>query len=88
MPSQQLTAGLKRATQTRELQPGEVYIARFKNSCRNYKTDIWMGVIMNEEYASQNLNRRPQEAKGVDGTWAVQLPERSYPLYMPGRNSR
>ncbi|KAJ6166892.1 hypothetical protein N7470_002339 [Penicillium chermesinum] len=83
----QLVAGLRKATLTRELQPGEAYLVRFKNSCRGYKTDIWLGIIMPEPYAAEHLNRRPQEAKSTDGIWSVKPAERTYPLYMPGRNS-
>lgn len=84
-----LTAGLKHVTKTSELQPGQVYIVRFKNALRNYRTDIWIGVILPEGFEpGRGLSRRPKGAKptGEGSAWTIPLNERVYPTYLPGRN--
>lgn len=89
MPIQQyLTSGLKHCHEARELLPGEAYVVRFKNPMREYKTDIWMGIIfpVNDSPGSR-LHRRPKGAKPENGPWTTPLSERVYPVYMPGRNS-
>ncbi|KAJ5760508.1 hypothetical protein N7520_007664 [Penicillium odoratum] len=82
------TAGLVKTNSTNELLPGQVYIIRFKNPCRSYRTDIWLGVILTEEFGpGKNLHGRAKGAKNPDGTWDNPLSEHVYPIYMPGRNS-
>lgn len=84
-----LTAGLKHVTQTSELQPGQVHITRFKNALRNYRTDIWIGIILPEGFSPGNgLTRRPKGARPTEegSAWTTPLNERVYPTYLPGRN--
>lgn len=85
-----LTAGLKHVTQLSELQPGEAYVARFKNALKHYRTDIWIGVIMPEGFEpGRGLSRRPKGSKptGEGSVWTTPLSERVYPIFLPGRNS-
>ncbi|KAJ5577685.1 uncharacterized protein N7459_006649 [Penicillium hispanicum] len=83
-----LTQGLKHVRDVKELEPGETYLVRFKNSQREYKTDLWVAVIIPEGFGStRNLNRRPKGARPEDGKWTTPLSERVYPIYIPGRNS-
>ncbi|KAJ5647999.1 hypothetical protein N7490_004371 [Penicillium lividum] len=82
------TAGLVKTNSTNELLPGEVFIIRFKNPCRDYRTDIWLGVILTEKFGpGKNFHGRAKGAKNPDGTWDNTLNEHVYPIYMPGRNS-
>ncbi|KAJ5645016.1 hypothetical protein N7507_011027 [Penicillium longicatenatum] len=83
-----LTAGLIKTNSHNELLPGEAFVVRFKNPCRNYRTDIWLAIILSEELGpGKHLSGRMKGAKGADGTWDTTPNERVYPLYMPGRNS-
>lgn len=84
-----LTHGLKHVTKTSELQPGQVYIVRFKNALRNHRTDIWICVILPEGFEpAGNLSRRPKGARPTEegSAWTAPLNERVYPTYLPGRN--
>ncbi|KAJ5918737.1 hypothetical protein N7454_009881 [Penicillium verhagenii] len=83
-----LTAGLTKASAAREPLPGEAYIVRFKNPCRNYRTDLWIGIITTEEFGPcKKLHGRATGAKNSDGSWDSAPCDRVYPVYMPGRNS-
>ncbi|KAJ5092878.1 hypothetical protein N7456_008739 [Penicillium angulare] len=83
-----ITTGLVKTNSPHELLPGEVYLVRFKNSCREYKTDLWLGVILTEEDGpGKNLHGRAKGAKPAEGVWTTPLSERVYPVFMPGRNS-
>ncbi|KAJ6096266.1 hypothetical protein N7486_007012, partial [Penicillium sp. IBT 16267x] len=83
-----LTAGLTKTNSPDELLPGEAYVVRFKNPCRNYRADIWLAIILTEELGpGKHLNGRVKGAKSADGTWETPMNERAYPVYMPGRNS-
>ncbi|KAJ5924623.1 hypothetical protein N7466_008810 [Penicillium verhagenii] len=83
-----LTAGLTKASAAREPLPGEAYIIRFKNPCRNYRTDLWIGIITTEEFGPcKKLHGRATGAKNSDGSWDSSPCDRVYPVYMPGRNS-
>ncbi|KAJ5266943.1 hypothetical protein N7478_009751 [Penicillium angulare] len=82
------TAGLTKANSPHELLPGEVYLVRFKNSLRDYETDLWLGVILTEEDGpGRTLQGRAKGAKPIEGIWTTSLSERVYPVYMPSRNS-
>lgn len=84
-----LTAGLRHVTQLQELQPGDLYVIRFKNPLRNYRTDIWLAVIWPDGFElNMALARRPKGSKPTDGsTWTTPLGERNYPVFLPARNS-
>lgn len=88
MPTQPLVTGLKHCNVTEELTPGDAYIMRFKNPLNEYKTDLWMAIILSDTREPGNrLHRRPKGAKPENGPWTTPLNERAYPVYMPGRNS-
>lgn len=40
-----LTTGIQHALATGVMNPGDAFIVRFKNSNRDHKADIWMGVL-------------------------------------------
>lgn len=85
-----LTDGLKHVNRTTELQPGEVYIARFKNALQNYRADIWICVVLPDNFEEgRGLARRPKGSKPLEPgtTWTTPLHERVYPVYLPGQNS-
>ncbi|KAJ5722464.1 hypothetical protein N7488_000499 [Penicillium malachiteum] len=71
-----------------ELRPGQTFIVRFKNPRRGYRTDLWIGVILTEEFGpGKHVHGRPEGAKPAEGAWTTPLNERTYPIYMPGRNT-
>ncbi|KAJ5735362.1 uncharacterized protein N7483_000487 [Penicillium malachiteum] len=81
------TQNLVRNNMTRELRAGETFIARFKSSFIGHKTDIWLCVILTEEFGpGKHCHGRPKGAKPAEGAWTTPLNERMYPIYMPGRN--
>lgn len=83
-----LTADLIKINTPDELLPGEAFVFRFKNPCRSYRTDIWIAIILTEEFGpGKHLSGRMKGAKSADGTWDTPMNERVYPVYMPGRNS-
>lgn len=82
-----LTAGLHHVKPTKDINPGDAFIVRFKNSARDYKTDIWIGVRLADQFEPvPGLSRRPNGAKPVSGEWTTPPEERVYPIYFPGRN--
>lgn len=85
-----LTAGLRHVTQLQELQPGDLYVIRFKNPHRGYRTDIWLAVIMPDGFElNRALSRRPKGSKPTEegSVWTTPLSERVYPVFLPARNS-
>lgn len=82
-----LTTGLRHVPNPRLLKPGEAFIVRFKNSLRQYKTDVWIGVVLPHMFGpSRHINRRPSGAQPEEGDWPTHLKDRIYSLYLPGRN--
>lgn len=80
--------GLKPANRMAELHPGQAYLHRFKSARRDYKTDIWVAIILpDDEIERRGLHRRPSEAKPADGNWTTPTSERFYPCFLPTRNS-
>ncbi|KAJ5988952.1 hypothetical protein N7481_004162 [Penicillium waksmanii] len=80
--------GLKPANRMVELHPGQAYLHRFKSARRDYKTDIWVAIILpDDEIERHGLHRRPSEAKPADGTWITPTSERCYPCFLPARNT-
>ncbi|KAJ5815962.1 hypothetical protein N7447_008195 [Penicillium robsamsonii] len=43
-PRTYLTTGLRHLPKPRTLEPGEALLVRYKNSLRQYKSDVWIGV--------------------------------------------
>ncbi|KAJ5155888.1 hypothetical protein N7492_008691 [Penicillium capsulatum] len=88
MPILHLVGDLKHCHDTKELTPGEAYVARFKNPCNGYRTDLWMAIILRANSQPGNrLYGRPKGAKPESGSWNTPLSERVYPVYLPGRNT-
>ena len=83
-----ISTGLTKNHTPAELEPGEAFLVRFKNARRNYRTDLWIGIILTEEFGpGKYLNGRPKKAKQADGKWTAPLNERVYPVYLPAKNS-
>ncbi|CAI7627607.1 unnamed protein product [Penicillium glandicola] len=86
-PKTYLTTGLRHLPKPRPLEPGEAFIVRFKNSLRQYKADVWIGIVLPEKFGpSRHINRRPVGAQPVEGAWLTHLKDRVYSMYLPGRN--
>ncbi|OKP13902.1 hypothetical protein PENSUB_477 [Penicillium subrubescens] len=45
-----LTTDLEHVKATTEINPGDTFIVRFKNSARDHKTDIWIGVRLTDDF--------------------------------------
>lgn len=85
-----MTGGLQHINPGREVNAGEVLIARFKNAKRKNCVDIWIAVVLPDGFEpGKGLSRRPKGAKPiVNGSeWTTPLHERVYPVYFPGRNT-
>lgn len=83
-----LTTGIHHALATGVMNPGNAFIVRFKNSVRDHKADIWIGVLLPDDFdAPSGLSRRPKGAKPLSSEWTTDLGERVYPTYLPGRNT-
>ncbi|KAJ5211950.1 uncharacterized protein N7498_003596 [Penicillium cinerascens] len=85
-----MTADLSHIPTPREVNAGEVFIARFKNSHKKYRVDIWVGVILPDGFEpGKGLSRRPKGSRPLiqGGAWKTPLRERMYPVYFPGRNT-
>lgn len=86
-PRTYLTTDLRHLGKPRPLEAGETYVVRFKNSLRQYKADVWIGVVLPEKFGpSRHVNRRPVGAQPVEGVWLTHLKDRVYSIYLPGRN--
>ncbi|CAG8908418.1 unnamed protein product [Penicillium egyptiacum] len=86
-PRTYLTTGLRHLGKPRPLEPGETFVVRYKNSLRQYKSDVWIGVVLPERFGpSRHINRRPVGSQPVEGVWMTHLKDRIYPMYLPGRN--
>ncbi|KAJ6181168.1 hypothetical protein N7519_011629 [Penicillium mononematosum] len=86
-PRTYLTTGLRHLGKPRLLEPGETFVVRYKNSLRQYKSDVWIGVVLPEKFGpSRHINRRPVGAQPVEGAWMTHLKDRMYSVYLPGRN--
>ncbi|OQE16080.1 hypothetical protein PENFLA_c029G07829 [Penicillium flavigenum] len=86
-PRTYLTTGLRHLGKPRPLEPGETFVVRYKNSLRQYKSDVWIGVVLPEKFGpSRHINRRPVGAQPVEGAWMTHLKDRMYSMYLPGRN--
>lgn len=86
-PRTYLTTDLRHLGKPRPLEAGETYVVRFKNSLRQYKADVWIGVVLPEKFGpSRHVNRRPVGAQPVEGVWMTHLKDRVYSIYLPGRN--
>ncbi|KAJ5492921.1 hypothetical protein N7539_001667 [Penicillium diatomitis] len=82
-----LTVGSQHVPALQELHAGDTFIVRFKNSSRNYNIDIWIGVLLPDNYDSgPALGRAPRGTRSASGQWDVDADQRIYPLYLPGRN--
>lgn len=83
-----LTSGLTHVSPLQEIQSGEAFIVRFKNSSRKYNTDLWIGILLPDDFEhGPGLSRAPKGAKPVSGEWTTDLDKRVYPVYLPARNS-
>ncbi|KAJ5360819.1 hypothetical protein N7517_010010 [Penicillium concentricum] len=86
-PRTYLTTGLRHLPKPRVLEPGEALIVRYKNSLRQYKSDVWIGVVLPDKFGpSRHINRRPVGAQPTEGPWVTHLKDRIYSMYLPGRN--
>ncbi|KAJ5211218.1 hypothetical protein N7491_011038 [Penicillium cf. griseofulvum] len=86
-PKKYLTTGLRHLPKPRALEPGEAFVVRYKNSLRQYKSDVWIGIVLPDRFGpSRHINRRPVGAQPADGTWVTHLKDRVYSMYLPGRN--
>ncbi|KGO70590.1 hypothetical protein PITC_051840 [Penicillium italicum] len=86
-PRTYLTTGLRHLGKPRPLEPGETFVVRFKNSLRQYKSDVWIGVVLPEKFGpTRHVNRRPVGAQPTEGAWVTHLKDRMYSMYLPGRN--
>lgn len=82
-----LTAGLDHVSPLEEINPGDIFIVRFKNSARNYNTDIWIAVRLPDNFeVAPGLYRAPKGVKPASGEWTTEPDKRVYPVYLPGRN--
>ncbi|CAG8335655.1 unnamed protein product [Penicillium nalgiovense] len=86
-PRTYLTTGLRHLGKPRLLEPGQTFVVRYKNSLRQYKSDVWIGVVLPEKFGpSRHINRRPVGAQPVEGVWMTHPKDRMYSMYLPGRN--
>ena len=82
-----LITGLKHVSPAKDLNPGCLFIARYKNRARNYNTDLWIAVLLPDDFqAAFGLQRPPKGAKPASGEWTTDLDKRVYPAYLPGVN--
>ncbi|KUM58073.1 hypothetical protein ACN42_g9095 [Penicillium freii] len=86
-PRTYLTTGLRHLNKPRALEPGETLIIRYKNSLRQYKSDVWIGVVLPDQFGpTRHISRRPVGAQPAEGEWTTHLKDRMYSVYLPGRN--
>ena len=79
-----LTSGLTHVSPLQEIQSGEAFVVRFKNSSRKYNTDLWIGILLPDDFEhGPGLSRNPKGAKPVSGEWTTDLDKRVYPVYLP-----
>ena len=82
-----LTAGLQHVPPLADLNPGDAFIVRYKNSVRNYRTDLWIAIMVPDNFkALFGIQRPPNGAKSATGEWTVDADKRVYLVYLPGRN--
>ncbi|CAI7592005.1 unnamed protein product [Penicillium crustosum] len=82
-----LTTDLRHLNKPRTLEPGETLIIRYKNSLRQYKSDVWIGVVLPDQFGpTRHISRRPVGAQPIEGEWMTHLKDRMYSVYLPGRN--
>lgn len=86
-PRTYLTTGLRHLNKPRALEPGDTLIVRYKNSLRQYKSDVWIGVVLPDQFGpTRHISRRPVGAQPTEGEWMTHLKDRMYSVYLPGRN--
>ncbi|OQE38318.1 hypothetical protein PENCOP_c008G08125 [Penicillium coprophilum] len=86
-PKTFLTTGLRHLPKPRALEPGEALIVRYKNSLRQYKADVWIGIVLPDKFGpSRHVDRRPVGAQPSEGAWVTHFKDRMYSMYLPGRN--
>jgi hypothetical protein len=82
-----LITGLKHVSPLKEINPGNTFVVRYKSRERNYNTDIWIAVLLPDDFkVAFGLHRPPKGAKPASGDWTTDLDKRVYPAYLPGRN--
>ncbi|KAJ5390405.1 uncharacterized protein N7496_001473 [Penicillium cataractarum] len=82
-----LITGLKHVSPAKDLNPGCLFIVRYKNRARNYNTDLWIAVLLPDDFqAAFGLQRPPKGAKPASGEWTTDPDKRVYPAYLPGVN--
>lgn len=82
-----LITGLKHVLPLTELNPGDTFVIRYKNRARNYNTDLWIAVLLPEDFqVAFGLQRPPKGAKPASGEWTTDPDKRVYPVYLPGTN--
>ena len=82
-----LTTDLRHLNKPRTLEPGETLIIRYKNSLRQYKSDVWIGVVLPDQFGpTRHISRRPVGAQPIEGEWMTHPKDRMYSVYLPGRN--
>ncbi|CRL22270.1 unnamed protein product [Penicillium camemberti] len=82
-----LTTGLRHLNKPRALEPGETFVVRYKNSLRQYKSDVWIAVVLPDKFGpTRHISRRPVGAQPTEGEWMTHLKDRMYSVYLPGRN--
>ncbi|KAJ5950302.1 uncharacterized protein N7479_008715 [Penicillium vulpinum] len=86
-PRTYLTTDLRHLPKPRPLKPGEALLVRYKNSLRQYKADVWIGIVLPDKFGpSRHINRRPVGAQPAEGPWKTHPKDRVYSIYLPGRN--
>ncbi|KAJ5055359.1 hypothetical protein NUH16_010922 [Penicillium rubens] len=84
-PRAYLTTGLRHLGKPRLLEPGETFVVRYKNSLRQYRADVWIGVVLPEKFGpSRHINRRPVGAQPVEGVWTTHPKDRIYSIKWVG----
>lgn len=86
MAKPSLTNGLQQIDMTKDLQEGEAYIVKYIDTANSKKSDLWIGVVIPEiDLPARYSSRRPKTAKPATGEWEVPVPNRVYPIYLPGK---